>query len=164
MRVSELTLRPMIGTDLDQVIAIESSVYPHPWSRGNFLDSLKANYDAGVCVEGQTILAYWLVMHAPDVSHLLNFSVDPGHQRQGLGAHLLTQLLQALKTRHVIAVVLEVRPTNHSALRLYERAGFERIGVRRGYYPAADRVREDAIVMRCDLTQSDIEEHRVDTQ
>lgn len=146
----------MVAADLDQVIAIESAVYPHPWSRGNFVDSLKAQYDATVCLSGEKILAYWLLMHAPDASHLLNFSVEPSHQRQGLGSKLLNRLLRVLRDRSVDAVVLEVRPTNSGALNLYDRAGFERIGVRRGYYPAADRQREDAIVMRRDLSQVDI--------
>jgi len=145
----------MVAEDLDQVIAIESAVYPHPWSRGNFADSLKADYDSSVCLSGDRILAYWLLMHAPDASHLLNFSVEPTHQRQGLGSRLLNRLLGVLRGRSVDAIVLEVRPTNFGALTLYERAGFERIGVRRGYYPAADRQREDAIVMRRDL--SDVE-------
>jgi ribosomal-protein-alanine N-acetyltransferase len=145
----------MVADDLDQVIAIESAVYPHPWSRGNFVDSLKAQYDASVCLSGEKILAYWLLMHAPDASHLLNFSVEPSHQRQGLGSKLLNRLLGVLRGRAVDAVVLEVRPTNSGALNLYDRAGFERIGVRRGYYPAADRQREDAIVMRRDLSQAD---------
>lgn len=143
----------MVSADLDQVIAIESVVYPHPWSRGNFVDSLKADYDASVCLSGDRILAYWLLMHAPDASHLLNFSVEPSHQRQGLGSSLLHRLLAMLKGQRVDAVVLEVRPTNLGALSLYERAGFERIGVRRGYYPAAESQREDAIVMRRDLSQ-----------
>jgi len=143
----------MAAADLDQVIAIESAVYPHPWSRGNFVDSLQAAYDASVCLSGERVLAYWLLMHAPDASHLLNFSVEPSRQRQGLGSRLLNRLLGVLRAQRVDAVVLEVRPSNLGALALYERAGFERIGVRRGYYPAADRQREDAIVMRRDLSQ-----------
>jgi ribosomal-protein-alanine N-acetyltransferase len=143
----------MAAADLDQVIAIESAVYPHPWSRGNFVDSLQAAYDASVCLSGEQVLAYWLLMHAPDASHLLNFSVEPSRQRQGLGSRLLNRLLGVLRAQRVDAVVLEVRPSNLGALALYERAGFERIGVRRGYYPAADRQREDAIVMRRDLSQ-----------
>jgi len=143
----------MAAADLDQVIAIESAVYPYPWSRGNFVDSLQAAYDASVCLSGERVLAYWLLMHAPDASHLLNFSVEPSRQRQGLGSRLLNRLLGVLRAQRVDAVVLEVRPSNLGALALYERAGFERIGVRRGYYPAADRQREDAIVMRRDLSQ-----------
>jgi ribosomal-protein-alanine acetyltransferase len=143
----------MVAADLDQVIAIESAVYPHPWSRGNFADSLKADYDSSVCVRDDRILAYWLLMHAPDASHLLNFSIEPSHQRKGLGSRLLSHLLGVLRVRRVEAVVLEVRPTNLGALSLYERAGFERIGIRRGYYPAADRQREDAVVMRRDLSR-----------
>jgi ribosomal-protein-alanine N-acetyltransferase len=143
----------MAAADLDQVIAIESAIYPHPWSRGNFVDSLQAAYDASVCLSGERVLAYWLLMHAPDASHLLNFSVEPSRQRQGLGSRLLNRLLGVLRAQRVDAVVLEVRPSNLGALALYERAGFERIGVRRGYYPAADRQREDAIVMRRDLSQ-----------
>jgi ribosomal-protein-alanine acetyltransferase len=151
--VDTFEIRAMAAADLDQVIAIESAVYPHPWSRGNFVDSLQAAYDASVCLSGERVLAYWLLMHAPDASHLLNFSVEPSRQRQGLGSRLLNRLLGVLRAQRVDAVVLEVRPSNLGALALYERAGFERIGVRRGYYPAADRQREDAIVMRRDLSQ-----------
>jgi len=138
--------------DLDTVMTIEALAYAYPWTRGNFADSLEAGYDAQVWEQEQQIYAYHLILHAPDVDHILNFCVARTYQRQGLGARLLDCLLLSLRDRGSDAVVLEVRPSNLAAIRLYERAGFARIGLRRGYYPAARGQREDAIVMRRDLT------------
>jgi [ribosomal protein S18]-alanine N-acetyltransferase len=139
--------RHMLRGDLDQVVAIESQVYPFPWSRGNFVDSLAAGYDAWVFeCDGETI-GYAILMWIPDEVHLLNLSVAARHQGAGRGAELLEWLAADATRRGARTMLLEVRPSNLRALRLYERHGFRRIGIRRRYYPAADNGREDAIVM-----------------
>lgn len=150
----------MQRTDLAQVSRIEARIFPFPWTYGNFSDSLAAGYDGwvfaatdredattdGVPSTGR-LLGYAIVMWLPDEVHLLNLSVDEPVQGRGLGAAMLDWLMTDSAGRGARSMLLEVRPSNLSALRLYERKGFHRVGLRRRYYPAHDGAREDAIVM-----------------
>ena len=147
-----LHIRPMSLTDLDEVMRIESAIYPFPWTRGNFNDSLRAGYDCWRFEDDQGLMiGYAILMWSPDEVHLLNLSLDIQAQGRRLGEHCLRWLADEIHRRGAPALVLEVRPSNHRALRLYERVGMQRIGVRRGYYPYFHGQREDALVMRCAL-------------
>ncbi len=95
-------------------------------------------------------MAYAIVMIALDEAHLLNLSVARSWHRAGLGWRMLEWMAQQSRDHGARNMLLEVRPSNTAAQRLYQRYGFQRIGVRRGYYPALDG-REDAIVMRIAL-------------
>lgn len=144
------TARPMRRGDLAQVAQIEARIFPFPWTYGNFADSLAAGYDGWVFEATQGacgLLGYSIVMWLPDEVHLLNLSVDEPVQRLGLGAAMLDWLMDDAGARGARSMLLEVRPSNTPALRLYERKGFHRVGLRRRYYPAHDGAREDAIVM-----------------
>lgn len=139
---------PMTMADVDEVVAIEVRAYPYPWTRQNFVDSIGAGHH-GVClraVDG-SLLGYFLVMPVVDEAHLLNVCVAPELQGGGLGVQLLNEMVRVSREQGMGGVLLEVRPSNTRALRIYERFGFEQIGRRKGYYPASGR-REDAIVMR----------------
>jgi len=142
--------RPMGHADLAQVAQIEERIFPFPWTFGNFADSLAAGYDGWVFEALDTpggILGYAIVMWLPDEVHLLNLSVDAPVQGRGLGARMIDWLMADVAARGARSMMLEVRPSNTTALRLYERKGFLRIGLRRRYYPAHNGTREDAIVM-----------------
>jgi ribosomal-protein-alanine acetyltransferase len=142
---------PMTERDLDEVVAAEKEVYPFPWTRGNFLDALQAGYTAWVLRNpAGKVAAYSVMMMALDEAHLLNLSVARHAQRTGLGWRTLGWMADVARGYGGRTMLLEVRPSNEAAIRLYQRYGFERIGVRRGYYPT-DGGREDAIVMRIAL-------------
>jgi len=139
----------MEEADLEQVLVIENSVYPHPWTRGNFLDSLASGYAAWVLREPTfRLAAYFLAMPVVDEMHLLNISVRADLQGHGLGRMLLDRVAALARGQAMTSILLEVRPSNRRALVVYERYGFVRIGLRKAYYPAAGNTREDAIVMR----------------
>ena len=142
---------PMLQEDLDEIVAAEKEIYPFPWTRGNFTDALQAGYSAWVLRDAAgRVAAYSVMMMALDEAHLLNLSVERRAQRTGLGWRTLDWMAEVARGYGGRTMLLEVRPSNQVALRLYERYGFERIGVRRGYYPA-DGGREDAVVMRISL-------------
>jgi ribosomal-protein-alanine N-acetyltransferase len=145
-----LALRPMVVADIDEVYALEQRVFPHPWSRGNFADSLASGYDAWVLREpGEGPLAgYFVVMYAVDEAHLLDVAVCGERQGTGLGRYLLDLIAARARAMGMASILLEVRPSNERALQVYERYGYARIGRRKGYYPAHEGQREDAIVMR----------------
>lgn len=139
-------LRPMKMADLDAVMAIEPTIYTHPWTRGNFSDSINSGYSAWVLEANQSIIGYALLMMVLDEAHLLNLSVAKDQQKQGLGRYLLEHMLQIAKNHKAANMFLEVRPSNISAIALYENMGFCEMAVRRGYYPALNG-REDAVLM-----------------
>jgi ribosomal-protein-alanine N-acetyltransferase len=142
-------LLPMGLGDVDAVHALECSVFPHPWSRANFSDSIQAGYDAWLLRDEQDALAgYFLLMYALDEAHLLDVAVAASRQGTGLGRYLLDTLCARAKEMGAESVLLEVRPSNERALAVYRRYGFAEIGRRKGYYPAHEGRREDAIVMR----------------
>jgi ribosomal-protein-alanine N-acetyltransferase len=145
-----LALRPMVVADIDEVYALEQSVFPHPWSRANFMDSLASGYDAWVLREPDegALAGYFLVMHAVDEAHLLDVAVSGERQGSGLGRFLLDRVAARARTMGMSSILLEVRPSNVRALQVYERYGYAQIGRRKGYYPAHEGKREDAIVMR----------------
>ena len=144
-----LALVPMLPADVDEVHALECSVFPHPWSRANFADSLAAGYDAWLLRDPLGKLAgYFVLMYALDEAHLLDVAVAGERHGTGLGRYLLETLCARARDMGAESVLLEVRPTNERALAVYQRFGFAEIGRRKGYYPAHEGKREDAIVMR----------------
>ena len=143
---SGIELLPMAAGDLDEVLAIEYRICDFPWSRSNFADSIASGYRCWVCRSGSVLVGYFVVMVAVDEAHLLTIGIAPRRQRQGLGARLLRQAMAVALADGARTLLLEVRPSNSAALALYRHFGFAQIGVRRGYYPAANG-REDALVM-----------------
>lgn len=140
------TVRPMQASDLDAVAAIEADTYVFPWSRGIFSDCLIARYPSFVLDAGGRIVGYAILSVAAAEAHILNLCVAATLQRQGLGRQLLDHLLQLARSMNVERMFLEVRPSNAAAIHLYESAGFNRMGLRKDYYRAADG-REDALVL-----------------
>ncbi len=138
--------RPMQMDDLESIMAIEPQIYPYPWTRGNFSDSLNSGYSAWVMVLNEQIIGYSLMMLVLDEAHLLNLSVAKSYQKQGLGRTLLEHMVSIARKSQMANMFLEVRPSNISAIVLYENMGFNEMAVRRKYYPAANG-REDAVLM-----------------
>jgi len=146
-----VTLRTMTPENLDAVMAIEQAAYSHPWSRGNFRDSLNPLFDAQCLWLGDELLGYFLGMHGVEEMHLLNITVAPARQGEGWGHMMLDAL--SLISRNVGAQTLwlEVRQSNARALQVYTRYGFVRVGLRKDYYPADRQQREHAVVMSLKL-------------
>ena len=94
------------------------------------------------------LAGYFLLMAAVDEAHLLNVSVAADRQGQGLGRYLLDKVAACARGLGAESILLEVRPSNLRALKVYQRYGFVEIGRRKAYYPAHNGQREDAIVMR----------------
>jgi len=136
--------------DLAEVLAIENRVYEYPWTEGIFRDCLRAGQCCWIIRETGVLVAYGVMSVAAGESHLLNLCVEPGAVRRGYGRGLLEHLQGLARRHHATVMFLEVRPSNHGALALYQDNGFAEVGLRRGYYPAA-KGREDALVMAREL-------------
>ena len=138
---------PMQEADLEWVATEDGLLYPFPWSAGNFADSMSAGYSCWTMFDGAERVGYAVLMMVLDEAHILNISVVSARQRSGFGRRLLDHLAAVAREDGARQLFLEVRPSNLPALALYRQAGFETIGRRKGYYPAAGG-REDALVMR----------------
>lgn len=151
MMKSRLTLRAMDYGDVETVMRIEQSIYPYPWTTGNFIDSLDSGYACLVAELDDTLIGYAVLMPSVDEAHLLTIGITTAHQRKGLGEEVLGRIMASAHNSGINRILLEVRPSNAPALALYRKCGFRQIGLRRGYYPADNNSREDAIVMECAL-------------
>ena len=137
---------PMTESRLGEVVAIERRAYAHPWTRGNFADSLRSGYQAQLLCAGDVVMGYFVAMQGVDEVHLLNITVDPEFQGQGWGRVMLDALALWARAQRAQWLWLEVRISNLRAQQVYLRYGYRRVGERKSYYPAAHG-REDAIVM-----------------
>lgn len=158
--VSELSFLPMTTADLDAVLAIESVSHIHPWTQGNFSDSLAAGHWAycvrpqledaikGSYLDPEILWAYCILFPAVDELHLLNITVSPKLRRLGIGAKMMHAIEGVAAQQKMPRIILEVRPSNINAMQLYQALGYEQIGLRKNYYPidAASGLREDAWV------------------
>ncbi len=147
----EAQFEAMTESWLDAVLRVEQKAYAHPWSRGNFSDSLQAGYLAQLLTAGpesqSELLGYFVAMKGVDEVHLLNITVAPVHQGQGWARVMLDALVLWSRGQGAEWLWLEVRLSNTRAKAIYEGYGFRHVGTRRDYYPAAHSAREDAVVM-----------------
>ena len=145
-RIASTTYSRMTERELDRVAAIEAAVHIHPWTRVNFADSIGAGYQCWVAHRDDALVGYGVLITAVDEAHLLNLSVAPDWQRQGIGSDLARFFVKLARDLGAERIYLEVRPSNTAARALYKRHGFTEIGLRRDYYPAGEG-REDAVIM-----------------
>ncbi|SDS91137.1 [SSU ribosomal protein S18P]-alanine acetyltransferase [Halopseudomonas xinjiangensis] len=145
-----LHFRPMLESDVDAVLHVEYSAFSHPWTRGIFLDCIRSGYECWLMFLGNQQIGHGVLTAAAGESHLLNITVKPENQGNGLGGRLLAHLIERARQREAEVTFLEVRESNEAANHLYERFGFNEIGRRKNYYPAVGG-REDALVMAYSL-------------
>jgi ribosomal-protein-alanine N-acetyltransferase len=147
----EVRLEVLHEDMLNDVVRIEQRAYSHPWTRGNFADSLKSRYHLRALWAGQALLGYFVAMQGVQEVHLLNITVAPEFQRQGLAVLMLDALRLWAQTQQAECIWLEVRKSNARAIQVYTRYGYSRVGERKNYYPAHEGQREDAVVMSLKL-------------
>ena len=149
------TMAPMGQGDLDQVLAIERSLFATPWNRFSYENELTSRHAYSYIVKSGTennnpyIFAYTCFHLVADEMHLLKIAVHENWQQKGIASWLLKKSLDIAVKRGVERAFLEVRPTNINAIGLYKKAGFYQVGIQKGYYA---ETQEDALVMRIKLT------------
>lgn len=148
-----VVLAPLRAAELDAVMRIEQASYPVPWTRGNFIDSLAAGYLAYALrsADGAQLYGYFLAMKGVDEMHLLNITVAPEHQGQGLARRMLDELGRLCREQGCAQLWLEVRVGNERARAVYRQYGFTETGLRKRYYPQPDGGREDAVLMSLEI-------------
>jgi len=143
MTDTRLETRRLVFADLPNVIAIERRAFPTPWSLAMFV--LELSKPEGICLAAQRdgqLVGYIVCSRFDQVWHIMNVSVDPDLQRQGIATEMIDEILRRVGEEGQIT--LEVRPTNSAAIALYERFGFLAAGTRPRYYQDNG---EDAVIM-----------------
>lgn len=148
--VPQVRLRAMTVEDVPFAAQLERESYPHPWSEGIFRDCLRVGYECRAVELNGALSGYGIMSMGAGEAHILNVCIQRDLRCRGLGRRLLQSLLDIARAAGMEEAFLEVRPSNVSALRLYQAMGFEQIGLRKGYYPAHEG-REDAVVFKIRL-------------
>ncbi len=143
----EARLEALTVDDLDAVIAMEQSVYGHPWTVGNFKDALASGYAAQRLLAGNTLIGYFVAMKVIDEVHLLNITVSLDYRSQGWAQMMLDALALWARGQGCEWLWLEVRESNHRAIHVYRSHGFKQVGLRKDYYPVGRGQREAALAM-----------------
>ena len=145
-------LVPMDKSHLSQVAAIERACFSHPWSEALLEQELYNDMISLVVAEGEdgTVLGYGEVRAVLDEGTLEKIAVAPAYRRQGVAEAILGAYLR-FGWAHLAFLTLEVRASNEAAIGLYEKYGFQRAGLRPGYY---QQPREDALIMTREFSQN----------
>lgn len=146
MPESPSSIRDMTHDDLPMVSDIERRSYEFPWSHGVFRDCLLAGYRSSVLVRDGRVVGYGILSIAAGEAHILNLCVEPEFRSLGYGERMLDNLLAKARAASVREVLLEVRPSNGTALALYRKKGFFQVANRPAYYQSHEG-REDAAVL-----------------
>ena len=147
-------IQGMTENDLGQVMAIEKKSFAAPWSRNLFKETLAFPLAFNFVVRKRIdnkVVGYANFYLIRDEVQVLNIAIDPASRGKGYAASLMKHAIALLKERKAEDFYLEVREGNASALRLYQKLGFRKIGKRKKYYPETN---EDAIVMHLKVRDS----------
>lgn len=142
-------IREIQEQDIDAVTAIEQEIFSKPWSRKSFQDAIQSEYTIYLAAEeAAEIMGYCGIWLSGETGDLCNMAIVPSCRRRGIGRKLLAEAIRLSTERGAEEIFLEVRESNHPAIALYKNLGFQKIGIRKGYYrvPA-----EDAVIMRYEM-------------
>ena len=143
-------VRRMQLADLPDVLRNERLGYMHPWTEGIFRDCLRNGQECWLLMSSNLNVGHGILSIAAGESHLLNVCVHPDFQGQGFGRILVEHVLERARAGKASTIFLEVRPSNVAACELYDKLGFNEVGVRENYYPSKVG-REDALVLAKEL-------------
>ncbi|MDB5452376.1 MAG: rimI [Caulobacteraceae bacterium] len=138
--------RAAAAADAEVLAAIHAGAFAAPWRVCDVAALLEQPEVFGLMSDG----AFILMRVAAGEAEVLTLAVEPRRRRRGLAGGLLAAAIRQARTRGAESVFLEVAADNAPAIGLYRRAGFEQVGLRRGYYAGAEGAK-DALVLRRDL-------------
>ena len=145
-----MLIREMTFLDIAQVVEIENQCFSIPWSEKSFQESITREDTLFlVCEEENAITGYIGMYISFEEGSITNVAVSPNYRKQGYGEALVSAAKEKAKEKQVEKIFLEVRVSNTPAISLYEKMGFENLGVRKNFY---EHPKEDAYIMASDLT------------
>ena len=143
--MNELLIRPREELDLPQAAAIEKEAITPPWSEQAFRESLGLEHTILLAaIQDGQVAGYCVCYQSFEEGEITNVAVKKELRGQGIAGKLLEKLCSYGKERGLERYILEVRAGNEPAIHLYERSGFTRVGIRKGFY---EQPVEDAVIM-----------------
>ena len=146
-----MKIREMLEADLLSVCIIEQEIFSEPWSKEDFYNSIKDNNHLYLIaeIEGNVVgyCGYWGIAGE---GNIYNIAVNKEYRRQQIGYLLLKELINKGIEKGVNTFTLEVRRSNEAAILLYQRLGFQSVGIRKSFY---SKPKEDAVIMWLEMIQ-----------
>lgn len=140
-----MNIIPMTTKTLPAVAALEQASFSTPWSEKSIREELSNEWAIWyVAMEEDTLLGYIGIQYGLDGGDIMTIATDPGYRGQGIAKQLIDRILEIFREKNLGYLTLEVRPSNLSALRLYEKLGFREVGRRKKYYREPT---EDALLL-----------------
>ena len=129
-----------------QIAELEKVCFRDPWSENSIASELGNRLSLGlVAVDGDRVVGYVGSQSVVGETDMMNIAVAPDYRRQGIAEKLVTELISGLRQKGNHSLMLEVRVSNTSARQLYDKLGFEQVGLRKNYYR---NPKEDAMILR----------------
>lgn len=144
MEKPDIVIEKMQTKDIPEVAEIEARVFSMPWSEQGFADALKQDTIFVTAKQEGQVVGYCGMYCSFEEGEITNVAVLPEAQNHGIGKKIISGLLKASREKNISRIVLEVRASNTPAIRLYEEFGFQKAGIRKGFY---EKPREDAAIM-----------------
>ena len=144
-------LKPASFDDAKVLAQLEMLASAAPWTQQQFTDCLAEKNPVYILWENDLPMGFVIYHLIKAQCEIYNIAVHPDFQQQGWGKYLLEQAINDARARQCESIFLEVRASNQAALGLYQKLGFNEIGIRRNYYKMSAGNREDAIMMAMDL-------------
>ena len=144
-----MIIRKMEQRDVPAIAELEKICFSDPWSENSIASELDNRLSCWLVAEqNESVVGYVGSQSVLDAADMMNIAVAPEYRKQGIGKALIEALMEYLRQKKVIALLLEVCVSNASAIALYQKMGFEQVGRRPKYYR---NPREDALIMRREL-------------
>ncbi|AGF47036.1 metal-dependent protease, putative molecular chaperone [Candidatus Kinetoplastibacterium desouzaii TCC079E] len=146
--LSKAEIRKMMVSDIENILLLESQIQIPSWSYANYLDSINSGYCSYIMQYEDYILGFFIMMFAPDISHLLRIAVNSNNQRMGVGSKLINSCVMISTENNLNSLLVEVGSSNSKAINFYRKHNFLDIGIRKNYYVLSNHKTDDAIVMK----------------
>ena len=141
--MSDIIIRKATAEDVPAIAGIEKTSIPQPWSEAAFADALTQENAVTLVAEIYGAIAGFITgVFLFDNADIYSVATAEQHRQKGIGGKLLQAFFDTLPTE-VETVGLEVRESNSAAITLYEKHGFERVGLRKNFY---EQPRENAVL------------------
>ena len=144
-------LNPASLSDAEWLAQLEAAASIAPWTLQQFTDCLEQKNPAYILWQDDRAIGFVIYHLIKGQCEIYNIAVHPDFQKKGWGQYLLEHVITAARKTRCESIFLEVRDSNQAARGLYQKLGFNEIGIRRNYYKVSDGQREDAIMMAMDL-------------
>lgn len=148
------SIRPMLDSDIEAVLAIERVSYPFPWSEQGFIVLLNEGFALVLEDADLNVVGYACCRAIIDEVDVLNICIAEHLRGQGVGAWFLERVQIRLAEAKYNRALLEVRVENEPARKLYQKLGWVEDGIRKGYYRNKDGTQTDAVLMSLDLSST----------